>query len=87
VKILAISGSLQAASSNSALLDAAVALAHEGTEVVRSISVGVLPHFNPDLEADGAETPAAVADLRAQTGEADGVLIATRSTPTACPVR
>ncbi len=77
VKILAISGSLQAASSNAALLDAAVAVAPAGTEVVRSVSPGDLPHFNPDLEADGAPAPAAVAELRRQLEQADGVLIAT----------
>ena len=77
VKILTISGSLQAASSNSALLDAAAAIAPAGTEVVRSVSPGDLPHFNPDLEADGAPAPAAVAELRDQIGAADAVLIAT----------
>jgi NAD(P)H-dependent FMN reductase len=77
VKILAISGSLQAASSNGALLDAAAEIAPSGTEVVRSVSPGDLPHFNPDLEAGGAEPPAAVARLRNQIRAADAVLIAT----------
>ncbi len=77
VKILAISGSLQAGSSNAALLDAAAEVAPAGTEVVRSVSPGDLPHFNPDLEAGGAEAPAAVVELRAEIRDADGVLIAT----------
>ncbi len=77
VKILAISGSLQATSSNAALLDAATELAPPGTEVVRSVSPGELPHFNPDLEADDAPAPAVVTELRDQVGAADGVLIAT----------
>jgi len=77
VKILTISGSLQAASSNAALLDAVADVARPGAEVVRSISTGDLPHFNPDLEADGRSAPAAVDELRRQIGEADAVLIAT----------
>ncbi|MGZ4681160.1 MAG: NADPH-dependent FMN reductase [Acidimicrobiales bacterium] len=77
MKILAVSGSLQAASSNAALLDAAATVAPRGTEVVRSVSPGDLPHFNPDLEADGAAAPAAVTALRAQIRDADAVLIAT----------
>jgi chromate reductase len=77
VKILALSGSLQAASSNAALLVAAAELAPEGVEVVPSVSPGDLPHFNPDLEAGGAAAPTAVADLRRQLEQADAVLIAT----------
>jgi len=77
VRILAISGSLQAASSNAALLEAAATLAPDGVEVVRSVSPGDLPHFNPDLEADGAPAPTAVAELRRQLDQADAVLIAT----------
>ena len=44
-------------------------------EVVDAVSVGDVPHFNPDLERDG-HTPAAVATLRTQIRSADGVLIA-----------
>ncbi len=74
VRILAISGSLQRASANSALLRVAGRLAPAGTEVARSESVGALPHFNPDL--DGDSVAASVTRFRAQLTAADGVLIA-----------
>jgi NAD(P)H-dependent FMN reductase len=74
VRVLAISGSLQARSSNSWLLRTAARVAPVGDEVVDAGSVGDLPHFNPDLDADGA--PHAVAELRAALVEADAVIIA-----------
>lgn len=75
MRILAISGSLQAGSSNTAVLVAAADLAAAGVEVDRAVPVGDVPPFNPDLDGDGA--PAAVTRLRAQLAAADGVLIAT----------
>ena len=72
MRILAISGSLRAVSSNTALLRAAAALAPEGLEVALYGGLGDLPHFNPDLE--DAE-PLAVTDLRRQVRAADGLLI------------
>jgi len=72
-RILAISGSLRAASSNSALLRAAVRLAPEDVEIIVYDGLGGLPPFNPDL--DGAEPPT-VLDLRARVQAADGVLFA-----------
>ncbi|WP_259781620.1 NADPH-dependent FMN reductase [Aestuariispira ectoiniformans] len=76
-KILSISGSLRAESSNSELLGAAEILAPEGVRIVRYAGLGELPHFNPDLLGpDGSEPlPPAVAELDALIGEADGVLI------------
>jgi chromate reductase len=53
MRILAISGSLQARSANLALLEAAAALAPPGVEVVVFDGLRELPQFNPDLEADG----------------------------------
>jgi len=53
MRILAISGSLQARSSNLALVQAAVALAPAGVEIVLFDGLRELPHFNPDLELDG----------------------------------
>ncbi len=73
--ILAISGSLRAASSNTVLLRAAVSLAPEGVEVTVYGGLGDLPHFNPDLDAEGDVGPPAVEDFRARLREADGVLI------------
>jgi len=71
--LLAISGSLRAASSNSRLLDAAVALAPPGVQVIRYDGLGTLPPFNPDVEADGL--PAPVGQLRALVARADAIVI------------
>src|SRR5437764_1175741 len=78
VRILAISGSLRAVSSNTALLRAAAALAPEGVEVELYGGLGDLPHFNPDLDDPDHKDrePAAVTDLRARVRSADGLLIA-----------
>ncbi len=73
MKILAISGSLRAASSNTSLLCAAAALAPEGIKIVIYEGIGDLPHFNPDLDGDAALP--SVADFRAQLRAADGGLI------------
>jgi chromate reductase, NAD(P)H dehydrogenase (quinone) len=73
VRILAISGSLRAASTNTALLRAAARLAPAGVEIGLYNGLGGLPHFNPDLE--GAEPPA-VTGLRAQVREAGALLFA-----------
>jgi len=72
IQLLAISGSLRAASSNTTLLRAAAMLAPEGIEVSLCDKLGDLPHFNPDLE--GAEPPV-VKDFCAQVGAADGIII------------
>lgn len=75
MKVLAISGSLRTGSSNTALLEAAAGLAHPGIEIVTFRGLGELPHFNPDLDAEGHEPPPEVAALRAQVSAADGVII------------
>lgn len=76
VRILAISGSLRVASSNSALLRAAVSLAPEGVEVVLYEGLASLPHFNPDLDdLDAGTAPPTVMDFRSQLDASDGVLI------------
>lgn len=72
MRILAISGSLRAASSNTILLRAAARLAPEGIEVVLYDGLGDLPHFNPDLE--DAPIPS-VLDFRGRLKAADGILI------------
>jgi len=48
MRILAISGSLRAASSNTILLNAAAALAPENVEVIVYRGLADLPHFNPE---------------------------------------
>lgn len=51
-KILAISGSLRRASSNTAILEAAIIHAPEGTEIKLFSGLDLLPHFNPDREQE-----------------------------------
>ena len=74
LRILAISGSLRAASSNTALLRAAGRLAPQHVTVALYGGLAELPTFNPDRDA--APDPAVTA-LRAQLQAADGVLIST----------
>jgi hypothetical protein len=73
MKVLAISGSLRAASINSALLRTAARLAPPDIEVALCAEVGELPLFNPDLED---HVPSSVARLRAAVAAADALLIA-----------
>jgi NAD(P)H-dependent FMN reductase len=74
--ILAVSGSLRAASKNATVLEAARLLAPPGMEIEPDHSIAALPHYNPDLDAlDGAGMPEAAARWRARVGAADGVLI------------
>jgi chromate reductase, NAD(P)H dehydrogenase (quinone) len=73
IRILAISGSLRAASSNTAVLRALIALAPENVEITLFGGLGDLPHFNPDL--DGDIVPPPVEDLRARLRASDGLLI------------
>ena len=72
--VLGISGSLRAASHNSALLRAAQELAPPGMEVEIYDGIGTLPHYDQDLEA---EAPESVRTLRRKIRESDGLLIAT----------
>ncbi len=72
MKLLTISGSLRAASSNTALLRAAAALAPSEIEVVPFDSIGNLPHFNPDL--DGESVSPFVTDFRTALRTADAVV-------------
>ena len=73
MRILAISGSLRAASGNTRLIEALALVASPDTEVVVWRGVGDLPHFNPDL--DGDTPPAGVLELRRQIGLCDGLVI------------
>ena len=75
VNLLAISGSLRAASSNTALLQAATALAPTDVTIEIYESMGALPHFNPDDDAENS--PPIVLDLRARVIAADGLIICT----------
>ena len=72
IRILAISGSLRQVSSNTALLQAAIALAPAQVEIKLYSGLGNLPPFNPDLEPTA---PPTVMDLKQQIEGADGLLI------------
>lgn len=71
--VLALCGSLRAASMNAALLRASTRLAPPGIDVRVFDGLGALPLFNPDSEFP---TPPAVARLHAAVSAADAVLIA-----------
>ena len=75
MRILAISGSLRASSTNTTLVRAIAAMAPEDMEVTIYEGLGDLPHFSPDIDDENAPTP--VAHLRASLHGADGVLICT----------
>lgn len=77
VNILAISGSLRAASSNTTLLSAIGKMMPPQVQFQYSISPEHIPAFNPDNDlADGPAIPS-VATFREQIALADGVLICT----------
>ena len=81
--ILGISGSLQACSSNTALVRAASEVAPEGVKIEVYPSLGDLPHYNADLDVEDA--PAAVTEWRARLGACRGLLIATPEYAHAAP--
>jgi len=71
-RILAISGSLRARSTNTTLLLAAARLAPSTVQIELYTELGSLPLFNPDL--DGKE-PDAVRKFQGALAAADGILI------------
>src|SRR5262249_34560586 len=73
VRILAISGSLRSASSNTALVNAALRVAPVGVEISVFHGLADIPPFNPDLDND--DPPAAVVGLRAALHACDAILI------------
>jgi chromate reductase, NAD(P)H dehydrogenase (quinone) len=73
VRVLAISGSLRLASSNSALVGAVARLAPDTVEVSVYRELEQISPFNPDL--DGGNAPAAVTRFRARLQACDAVLI------------
>ena len=74
MRILAISGSLQAQSKNVALLTAAASLAPPGVDLVLFDGIRDLPHFNPDMEARAV--PESVLRWRHALAASGAVLIA-----------
>jgi NAD(P)H-dependent FMN reductase len=75
MRLLAISGSLRAHSSNGELLRALARLALPTDEVEIYDGLATLPHFNPDLDQEGMVLPASVEQLRRMIAGADGLLI------------
>ena len=73
--VLAISGSLRAASTNAMLMRAITRLAPEGMSFTIYDGLGDLPHFSPDR--DGDDAPPAVDRLRTLLRDTGGVLICT----------
>jgi NAD(P)H-dependent FMN reductase len=73
MRLLAISGSLRAVSTNTALLQAAQLLAPEGVDIELFDGLALLPHFNPDLDVE--LVPAEVSAWREKVRAADGLLI------------
>ncbi|MBK7974666.1 MAG: NAD(P)H-dependent oxidoreductase [Deltaproteobacteria bacterium] len=74
IRVLAISGSLRRASSNTALLRAAALLAPPGTTIELFEGLDELPHFNPDREHEACP---ALDRLRRAVAACDGLLFST----------
>ena len=72
-KILALCGSLRSVSMNAALLRATARLAPADIHVQLFAGIGLLPLFNPELEAT---MPATVQALHEQVASSDALLIA-----------
>jgi chromate reductase len=73
IEILAISGSLRAASTNSALVAAMAQNAPAGCRISIYDGLGRLPIFNPDDE--GERTPAEATRLIDAVTDADGIIV------------
>src|SRR4051812_17014293 len=73
VRVLAVSGSLREASSNTALVSAAVRVAPVGIDVSIYRELADVPPFNPDL--DTATPPGGIVTLRAAIDACDAILI------------
>jgi chromate reductase, NAD(P)H dehydrogenase (quinone) len=76
VRILAISGSLRRASTNTAALEALARLAPEGAKVLVYGDLAKLPPFNPDDDVEDKPKPEAVETLRALVDASDALVIA-----------
>ena len=79
-KVLALVGSLRAASINRQIAELAADVAPDGVTVTVFEGLGELPFYNEEIDpAVGApgDAPAAVTALRAAAAEADAVLVAT----------
>src|SRR5690348_7199909 len=75
-RVLAVSGSVRANSSNEAILRA-VSLLRPDLEMILYHGIGDLPYFNPDMVREGSDIPGPVKEWYRHIEEADGVLICT----------
>jgi NAD(P)H-dependent FMN reductase len=76
IKVLALVGSLRAASINRQIAELAAEAAPDGVAVTIFEGLGDLPFYNEDIDNDG-DVPAAVTALRAVAAEADATLVVT----------
>ena len=75
-RVLALVGSLRAASVNRQLAETAAAVAPAGTEVVVFDGLGDLPFYNEDIDTPDNKI-AAVEAIRSAAGDADALLLLT----------
>jgi NAD(P)H-dependent FMN reductase len=75
IKVLALVGSLRAASINRQLAEVAAETAPDGVSVIVYDGLGELPFYNEDIDNDDA--PASVKALRAAAADADAALVVT----------
>jgi chromate reductase len=75
-RILAISGSLRATSTNTVALESLALLAPPDVEVALYRDLAGLPAFNPDDDLEGRKPPPPVAALRSAIDNCDAIVIA-----------
>lgn len=75
IRLLAISGSLRARSSNTEVLRALMLLAPPHVTVRQFEGLAALPAFNPDLDHESMTPPPPVQALRTQVASADAIVI------------
>jgi chromate reductase, NAD(P)H dehydrogenase (quinone) len=75
--IVALCGSTRQYSSNHNLINTLREMAKEKLSISLHADIDKLPHFNPDLDAEGGEILASVAEFRNAIQSADGILICT----------
>src|ERR1700677_1056601 len=76
MRLLAISGSLRRASTNTAALEALARLAPEGVKLLLFRDLAKLPPFNPDHDIDDKPQAEPVETLRTLVDASDGLVIA-----------
>jgi NAD(P)H-dependent FMN reductase len=81
IKVLALVGSLRAASINRRIAELAAAVAPDGVTVTLFEGLGELPFYNEDIDpatnVEVQDAPAPVAALRAAAADADAALVVT----------